>query len=379
MLAFASNTKFSFQNLFAVSLVLVSFFYNCSDGKNPSIVNEDDLGDKLLKNGSLKTHPDIPDLLIDENMVNMKEEWMVPLTHPIWKKGQLAFHMKDDDVVIGIIHNDQSYALPWWIFNNYSIANIELSDEPIVICLCVMCSSAEAYNRNVNGQALNFSLEGFYKSAWFMKDKETGSYWLPFSGESFYGALKDSLLKPINTYQTTWGVWRAEHEDTKVLYDSQEKRKGHGEEEFPGRPHVENFFEFTLAKNIPTTIPKYDMVLGIGKNDIFKAYSNKTLDKIGQVIQDTLSDGSPVVIFHKVGTILSGAFYPNIDGQNLSFSVTSGNKIIDNETKSYWSLTGKCIAGTLKDKELNSYFFITKEWYAWYTYHPETEVFSEEE
>ena len=68
-------------------------------------------------------------------------------------------------------------------------------------------------------------------------------------------------------------------------------------------------------------LPTFDLVLGLTKGNIQKAYSNKDLDIIGPVLKDTLLDGSELVIFHKPNTLISDAYMPIVEGEKLSFFV----------------------------------------------------------
>lgn len=59
----------------------------------------------------------------------------------------------------------------------------------------------------------------------------------------------------------------------------------------------------------------------------------------------------------------------------LTFVEDELGRIIDKETGSRWDYFGLCVEGENKGQRLEAYFFAIKEWYAWYTYHPDTEVY----
>lgn len=324
---------------------------------------------------NLVAHPEIDSLFLDMTAINQTVDWHKPLENPIWQSGKGASHMKEDDTVIGIIQNGQAYALPWWIMKNHHIANLTLGEEPILVTLCELCGSGSAFKPIVNGQKMRFLQHGIYKGTWFMRDEGTSSFWLPFEGKAFYGNLKDSTLTYIDTYQIAWKTWLEENPMTQVLYDSQNKREGHGSMEYFGYDRIPKTYRGTLPDSISTALPMFEIVLGVGSDGIYKAYSMTDLDKIGKVLEDTLPDGSPVVVFHKPNTTMNGAFFPSIDGKTLTFTTDGGENIVDTQTGSRWNYLGKAIEGELKDSQLKSHFFITKEWYGWYGYHPNTDVF----
>lgn len=64
-------------------------------------------------------------------------------------------------------------------------------------------------------------------------------------------------------------------------------------------------------------------------------------------------------------------FDPRIEDKLLIFKKTKKG-FIDKETSSVWSITGKCISGKLKGKELRS--LPPGNHFAWFAFHPESEI-----
>ncbi len=284
-------------------------------------------------------------------------------------------HMKDDDFVIGVRINDIPYAFPWWIMKNNHIANLTVEGVPIVTTLCEMCSGGNVYSRLLKDDTLTFEHLGLYKSSWFMKDNKTGSYWLPFEGKAFHGSYKGAHLEILPSYQMYWNEWLASNPDSRVMWDEQEVRKGHGSEHTPGLDYVEEIFEETFDVIAPEDIPKFNLVLGVTSNETWKAYDIEVLEKIGPVLEDTLPDNSKLVILSEPGTSFCGAYIPTWNDKELKFHVNDVGNIVDLGTESVWDVFGTCISGELEGVQLDAYPFFVKEWYGWYAYHPETEIY----
>lgn len=100
-----------------------------------------------------------------------------------------------------------------------------------------------------------------------------------------------------------------------------------------------------------------------------------------------------VVIFHDFGTVsvldkkeISESldigtvtmFSPIVDGKKRSF-IKKGNKFLDKKTKSIWDLTGLCIDGKLKGKQLNIEPYSIHFAFAWLAFNPESVVFDVED
>ena len=50
-----------------------------------------------------------------------------------------------------------------------------------------------------------------------MRDKETGSWWQQITGKAIYGPLKGSTLELVPSDELTFGQWKSEVSDGKVL------------------------------------------------------------------------------------------------------------------------------------------------------------------
>ncbi len=316
-------------------------------------------------------HDSIVGLYVDETPV--KPEYHQPLTEPDWR--DTYDHMKPDDFVIGIKVNDVPYAIPWWILKNHHIAIISIEDVPVVATLCEMCSGGNVLSRVIGSDTLTFIREGIYKASWFMKDHQTGSYWLPFEGRSFHGSLRGRLLDVLPSYQLYWHEWLEENPDTYVLWGEQKMREGHGSKHAPGYDVVEDIFANSIIQDIPDDIPKHNLVLGVGSQGSWKAYNIEDLEKVGSVLEDKLPDGSDALVLSEPGTSFCGAYKPIWSDTNLKFQVNDVGNIIDLETGSIWNVFGECISGELEGAQLEAFPFFVKEWYGWFTYHPETEIY----
>ncbi len=77
-----------------------------------------------------------------------------PLMYPSLVEASKAHHMRDDDMVVGILVRDEARAYPWWIMDNHHLANDMIKETSITILFCEACSTAVAFNSVVNGARL---------------------------------------------------------------------------------------------------------------------------------------------------------------------------------------------------------------------------------
>ena len=66
-----------------------------------------------------------------------------------------------------------------------------------------------------------------------------------------------------------------------------------------------------------------------------------------------------------------------LDGIFLTFK-KKNDLFVDNETKSIWDITGRCIEGNLKGKTLIPVVHSNHFAFAWLAFHPESEIYKNE-
>jgi ribosomal protein L12E/L44/L45/RPP1/RPP2 len=73
------------------------------------------------------------------------------------------------------------------------------------------------WTRTVNGRALHFYLAGINNQNFLMRDKETGTWWQQITGKALYGPLQGASLELVPSDEITFGEWKSEVSDGKVL------------------------------------------------------------------------------------------------------------------------------------------------------------------
>lgn len=73
------------------------------------------------------------------------------------------------------------------------------------------------WERALDGRTLRFRLIGINNQNFLMEDLETGSWWQQVTGRAISGPLAGRALTPMLHDEVTFGLWRAEHPETRVL------------------------------------------------------------------------------------------------------------------------------------------------------------------
>ena len=254
------------------------------------------------------------------------------LTKPKFISADNAKYLNPKDKVIGVSINGEHRAYPIKILNYHEIVNDDVGSTPIVISYCPLCGSGLVFSAIFDSRILNFGVSGLlYNSDVLMYDKQTNSLWSQLMMQAISGKMKDQKLVFIESEHTTWKGWLAQHPDTKVLSDKTGHSRDYSRNPYEGYTRTPTLY-FTV-KHESDALPGKKQVLGIEVDGQYKAYSFSDL--------------------HKAGTLIEDSF----NGVDFTISFDSPNR------------SAKII------KSSQPIVYLTTYWFAWYTFHPETELY----
>ena len=69
----------------------------------------------------------------------------------------------------------------------------------------------------MNGRVLHFYLAGINNQNFLMRDRETGTWWQQTTGKAIYGPLQGASLELVLSDELTFGEWKSEVSNGKVL------------------------------------------------------------------------------------------------------------------------------------------------------------------
>jgi len=112
--------------------------------------------------------------------------------------------------VVGIVYDKYAKAYDWNELVSKKMMQDSLPGLPVVLVLEKDTASFHVWNRNVNGDCLQFVKDD---QADLLKDVNTQSTW-NMDGLCLEGALKGQQLKFIQSYQEFWHSWKTFHPNT---------------------------------------------------------------------------------------------------------------------------------------------------------------------
>ena len=241
--------------------------------------------------------------------------------------------LKDEDLVTGVDYNGVKKAYPLRILVWHEVVNDVISGIPILVSYCPLCGSTVTFRRDVGEKTLTFGISGLlYQSDVLFYDHQTESLWSQLEMKAVTGQMIETKLGIFPSVLATWGEWKREHPNTLVLSKDTGSVRNYDRDPYEGYENSFSLF-FPINHKSSRFHPK-EKVLIVFSGDITKAYPFSELKKVKGSFEDKVGNQSVVIHFK--------------DGSYVKASDKSGNPV----------------------KSFVSY------WFAWYTFKPDTLVFT---
>jgi len=310
------------------------------------------------------------------------------------KEGLKAFYRHEPVIAVEI--NKEAKAYPLSILTMHEISNDVVGGVPVLPTYCPLCNSSIVYNRilNHNGQKhlLNFEVSGMLRNSdMIMADKETQTWWQQLTGTGLVGAFANVQLKVVPSMVISVEEFFNSYPKGKILspktgtraQDSYGINPYVGYDNLSGKPY-DRYFDLD---KLDSRLAPMERVVDIKGNNGHKIYPFTLIAESG-VVND-IYDGDNIVLFYSDETVsvldkrridASKAigsvtvFSPLIGLKNLHFEKIS-SAFMDSQTKSTWDITGRCIKGELKGKQLKPKKHGNHFAFAWLAFYPDSEIY----
>ena len=270
-------------------------------------------------------------------------------------------------LVIGVIMNAKAKAYPIDIIGYHHQIQDSIDGQPILVTYCTVCRTGRVYSPKINGLAQQFRLVGMDHFNAMFEDAVTKSWWQQATGTAITGKLKGTQLIEIPAKQMRLGDWINQHPSTSVLQPDSNFKKDYADL----KGFDEGIIKSSLEKRDSGSWKFKSWIIGINLNGKAKAYDWNYLIK-KTLINDAIME-TPVIITVEANQQSFYAFSSLVNGEILQFSKTAeADKIIDLQTNSIWTRSGKCLEGPLKGTQLKSIQAYQEFWHSWQYFHPKT-------
>ena len=283
---------------------------------------------------------------------------------------------------------DDARAYPLQILTWHEIVNDVVDGNPVTVTFCPLCNTAIAFDRNFDGQVLDFGTTGRLRfSNLIMYDRQTETWWQQATGEGIAGEYTGSQLTFLPASIIGWGEFKENFPDGQVLSRDTGFRRDYGRNPYAGYDNINNSPFLFRGPRTPGVLPAMARVLTIELNEEAVAYPYDVL-QAQAAINDTVG-GNEIVILWQPGTasaldasrvadgedVGAGASYlREVDGQILTFSY-DGETIFDDQTGSEWDVFGKAVNGELAGSQLEPVVSVNHFWFSWAAFKPDTRIY----
>ncbi len=270
-------------------------------------------------------------------------------------------------LVLGVIMNGKSKAYPIDIIGYHHQIQDSIDGQPILVTYCTVCRTGRVYSPKINGIAQEFRLVGMDHFNAMFEDAITKSWWQQATGTAITGKLKGTQLVEIPAKQMRLGDWINQNPSTNILQPDSNFKKDYADL----KGFDEGIIKSSLEKRDSGSWKFKSWVIGINLNGQAKAYDWNYLVK-KTLINDAIME-TPIIITVEANQKSFYAFSSLVNGQILQFSKTAeADKIIDLQTNSIWTRSGKAVDGPLKGTQLKSIQVYQEFWHSWQYFHPKT-------
>lgn len=244
-----------------------------------------------------------------------------------------ATYLRDKDRVLGASLNGASRAYPIRILNYHEIVNDVIEGEAVVITYCPLCGSGTMFLSTIDDRHFEFGVSGLlYNSDVLMYDRETNSLWSQLMSQAISGRMRGTRLQQLPVSHTSWREWKSRYPETEVLSNDTGYRRNYRVNPYPNYGSDGRlYFPVSHSSN---EYRRKEAVMGFEVDGKFKAYPFKELRKSALSFDD-------------------------------EFSGTSIRVEFDNENET----------ARILDESGNELPTTIAYWFAWYAFHPETDVY----
>jgi len=293
--------------------------------------------------------------------------------------------LDDGEQVFGLSAGGEQRAYPLRYVSWHEVVNDTLGGQPVAVTYCALCGSGVAWSaknptKDAPAGRHTFATSGLiYHSDKLMVDRATQTLWLQITGEPVLGPLaaKPSPLAMLPMTLTTWGAWKHLHPETSVLQLTAAFGARWGYRYTPGAADLArdgvSFPVWQRSRLLEQTEP----VFGLRLRDRAKAWPVAKITAKGTaaaVLNDHLGDADLVLLGDPESRAVRA-----YRRTGHTFKAGPDPATVLDEAGRPWRVTEESLqppAGTENDKPLARLPGHVAFWFAWYGFHPQTEVWS---
>lgn len=247
-----------------------------------------------------------------------------------------AAFLKPNDRILGLELDGKAKAYPVKILDWHEVVNDSIGGRNFAVTFCPLCGTGLAFETStMNGADTTFGVSGLlYQSDVLLYDRASESLWSQLLGRAVTGDRLGELLQTIPVFHTSWEDWLSRYPNTQVLGTQTGFLRDYDRSPYADYGESRRLY-FQVSEKVPDTFHPKEQVLGLELDGQFRAYPFSELAKLGKK-----------------------SFQDNLSGKVLEV---------------HWN--PEAVSAYVLDETGNTFHSVTSFWFAWYAFHPKTDVF----
>ena len=260
----------------------------------------------------------------------------IPAIHdPVFINAGEASYLNDDDRILGLEIEGLSKAYPIRILNWHEVVNDKTNEIHFSVTYCPLCGTGVAFKGTKKSTGIHFGVSGLlYNSDVLLYDLSTESLWSQILGKAISGKRMGEELVKLPLQHTTWNAWRSKHPTSLVLSDNTGFSRDYNRNPYDGYASSESVY-FPISEKVPNNYHPKELIIGLEIAGEFMAFPFVELNKQ----ENAMIEGQ-------------------LGGQTYTL---------------HWDMANQTAA--VYDHQENLLPVIQAFWFAWYAFHPQSEVF----
>ena len=336
---------------------------------------------------------------VDELAMGAPRDAIPAIFNPVHLTMEEASEVYEPQIpLVQVRLGDDARGYPLSILIWHEIVNDTINGQPVAVTFCPLCNTAIAYGRQLGERTLDFAVSGLLRNSdLVMYDRNTETLWQQSTGRAIIGNLVGARLEWVPATIVSFGQFREAFPDGLVMSEDTGWFREYGQNpyvNYDSPAHQPFLYYGQLDDRLPPKIRVVSIETPGGET---YAYPRDLVQEL-RVFYDTYDGTTRAVIFWTPGTVsaldrgmiadsedigATAVFDRELDGRLLSFEPNpedeSGQTFIDLETGSVWDIFGRAVSGELAGTELRPVVASEHFWFAWWAFHPETEIVVESE
>jgi hypothetical protein len=252
------------------------------------------------------------------------------------------------------------------------------------ITYCPLTGSVAAFRSMAGKYPSSFGVSGnILNGNTVLYDRVSHSLWNQLLGVCIEGPFRGKRLERIPALWARWGGVKERYAETgKVLTSATGFKRSYGKDPYgnyqsPGTYYDDTRLPFPVNYLDPRLPPKKH-ILGL-EADATRGALIKSAVKARKIINFTLGIVPMAAIYDEQMDAVR-VFDRRLSDWKTPLSFTFiDNKLLDEQTRSEWTLAGNSTYGRLREKQLTEVIAIDSMWFAWASFHRGTQIIPAEE